>query len=72
MDVSFEQLKVGEKYSRPVLTELWGYKGTAAISRGVVTPAGSNIIILFVTKEKQESFPQYNDYIDGNIVHLNC
>jgi putative restriction endonuclease len=55
MSVSFAKLRIGSKYERPHLANLWGYKGFQAISRGVVTPSGTNFIILFVTKEKQEA-----------------
>tara|TARA_R110001599_G_scaffold246726_2_gene446772 strand:+ start:5369 stop:5575 length:207 start_codon:yes stop_codon:yes gene_type:complete len=51
--ISFEKLTVGQKYERPYLSELWGYKGHQAISSGSVMPAGTNYIILFITKEKQ-------------------
>ena len=66
MDISFKKLKSGEEYERTFLADLWGYKGHQAISRGVVTPTGSEKIILFVTKEKQSSSTQYNDYIKDN------
>ena len=66
MDISFKKLKSGEEYERTFLADLWGYKGHQAISRGVVTPAGTEKIILFVTKEKQSSSTQYNDYIKDN------
>ncbi len=69
MLVSFEKLNIGQKYERPYLADIWGYKGFQAISRGVVTPAGTNYIILFVTKEKQEVLTQYNDYLDGDLLH---
>ena len=69
MAVGFEKLQVGQEYDRPFLADLWGYMGFQAISRGVVTPSGTNFIVLFVTKEKQESLTQYNDYIDGNNLH---
>ena len=46
---------VGAEYERPYLAELWGYRGFQAISRGVVTPSGTNKIILFVTEEKQQA-----------------
>jgi len=52
---NFDSLKIGQEYDRPYLAELWGYKGFQAISKGVVTPANTNTIILFVTKEKQEA-----------------
>lgn len=63
INVSFNNLTVGKFYDRNFLTDLWGYKGHQAISKGVVTPSNSNSIVLFVTKEKQRSSPQYNDYI---------
>lgn len=69
MPVSFENIQVGKEYERPLLAELWGYQGYQAISRGVVTPSGTNFIILFVTKEKQKVLTQYNDYIDGDFLH---
>lgn len=64
--VSFEKLIVGGKYDRPHLAELWGYKGHEAISRGLVTPAGTNYIILFITKQKQDWEIQYQNYIESN------
>ena len=69
MSVNFENLKIGRQYDRPYLAKVWGYKGFQAISRGVVTPARTDYIILFVTKEKQEALTQYNDYLDDNILH---
>lgn len=66
MPVSFGALDFGSSYDRPFLARLWGYQSSKAIERGVVTPANTKYIILFVTKEKQETLPQYNDYIDGN------
>jgi len=61
--VDFDLLELGSTYDRPTLAALWGYKAHQALSRGVVTPVNSNKIILFVTKEKQSSLPQYSDYI---------
>ncbi len=69
MPVSFEKLNIGQEYERPYLADIWGYKGFQAISRGVVTPSGTKFIILFVTKQKQEALTQYNDYLDGDLLH---
>ncbi len=69
MIVSFASLRVELEYDRPQLARIWGYKGYQAISKGVVTPSGTNFIILFVTEEKQESLTQYNDFIDGPYLH---
>lgn len=69
MPISFEILKIGEAYERRYLAEIWGYKGFQAISRGVVTPAKSHYIVLFVTKEKQGSLTQYKDFLNEGLLH---
>lgn len=68
MNVNFKDLEFGETYERPFLAKLWGYQSFHALSKGVITPAGTKFIIFFVTKEKQEALTQYNDYIDGNML----
>jgi putative restriction endonuclease len=69
--MSFDPLRLalGRLYTRPELARLWGYVGYQAISRGVVTPRGSRYIILFVTRQKQESLTQYRDFISGDYLH---
>lgn len=69
MPVSFENIVIGQTYDRPELADLWGYRGFQAIARGVVTPANTNLIILFVTEQKQDSLTQYNDFLDGSLLH---
>ena len=68
MAVNFDSLEFGQAYERPLLARLWGYQSFHAISKGVITPAYTNYIILFVTKDKQDALTQYNDYIDGNML----
>jgi hypothetical protein len=68
MPVSFRELEFGQSYERPFLAKLWGYQSFHALSKGVVTPAGTKHIIFFVTKDKQQALTQYNDYIDGNML----
>jgi putative restriction endonuclease len=65
MSIRFDTLKIGRTYGRPFLAVLWGYQSHHAFSRGVFTPRDANLIVLFVTKEKQNSQTQYNDFIDG-------
>ena len=67
--VNFEGFVIGTEYERPQLAECWGYRSHHAISRGVVTPAGTRYIVLFVTKEKQESLTQYRDFVEGDVLH---
>ena len=69
MSISFQSLNLGGEYDRPYLSEIWGYESHHAISRGVVTPKDSRYIILFVTKEKQRAFTQYQDFLEGDILH---
>ena len=69
INVNFNKLKIGGFYSRNSLAELWGYQGIQGISRGVVTPANSNAIILFVTKDKQRTATQYDDYISDGYLY---
>ncbi|MGD7048819.1 hypothetical protein FZC83_08305 [Rossellomorea marisflavi] len=71
MRFDFKTLTVGHSYSRDSLAEKWGYKGRQAISRGIVTPASDNKIILFVTKNKQKADTQYNDFfIEEGLLHM--
>lgn len=66
MDMSF--LTIGARYTRPYLAARWGYDSHHAISRGVVTPQGEKVILLFVTRIKQESLTQYQDYLSGDLL----
>jgi hypothetical protein len=66
MDLSF--LTIGARYTRPELARRWGYESHHAISRGVVTPQGENLIILFVTRLKQEALTLYRDYLSGDLL----
>jgi len=68
MLVSFDSVHVGGHYTRPELARLWGYKGHEALCRGVVTPAGDNKIILFVTREKRPEDVQYHDDLVGSVL----
>jgi hypothetical protein len=61
-------LTIGARYTRPDLAERWGYASHSAISRGVVTPKGDNVIILFVTRVKQVALTQYVDYLSGDLL----
>jgi hypothetical protein len=70
MPISFDQLKKGSAYSRRELAEKWGYKGFEAISRGIVTPASSKLIVLFITAEKQKALPQYRDQLEGSALFM--
>jgi 5-methylcytosine-specific restriction protein A len=70
MPVSFEKIQIGREYTRPELAELWGYSGFEAISRGVVTPARSSVIVLFITHEKQHFLTQYQDSFEEGVLKI--
>lgn len=63
--LDFSNIEIGKRYDRPWLATQWGFRGYEAISRGVFCPRGGGQIILFVTRIKQDSLEQYNDYISG-------
>lgn len=51
------------------LYPMWGYAGIQAISGGVITPSGSDHIILFVTRQKASGFTPYQDFLSGDRLH---
>jgi putative restriction endonuclease len=63
--LSFSKIQIGKKYERPWLAREWGYQNYRAFAKGVFCARGTNQIILFVTRIKQRSLEQYNDYISG-------
>ena len=63
-----ENLQIGRAYDRPELSRMWGLRGHQAISRGVYTPSGQNVIFLFVTRIKQNCLTQYNDFIQDDLL----
>ena len=67
--VTFAAIRPGRTYSRHTLADLWGYSSFHAIARGVVTPAGDNKIVIFVTENKKSDREQYLDRKVGNTLH---
>lgn len=63
--LDFSTIQIGKKYDRPWLARQWGYRDYRAFAKGVFCPRGTTQIILFVTRIKQESLEQYDDYISG-------
>lgn len=70
MPVSFDPIYVGNSYDRKELARLWGYQTFHAIAKGVVTPAGTPFIILFITENKQAGSTPYVDALSGNFLHM--
>jgi putative restriction endonuclease len=70
MPVSFDRLTIGSAYNRNQLATLWGYKDYHAIARGCVTPAGSPILIFFITRERQEWDTPYQNALDGDVLRM--
>jgi hypothetical protein len=67
--VDLTLLRLRRTYSRPELAGLWGYQGWQALARGVVTPSAQSCILLFVTVEKQAFQEQYQNRLEGRVLH---
>jgi Domain of unknown function (DUF3427) len=67
--VTFNQITVGDTYSRIELARIWGYRTFHAIAKGVVTPAGDDKIVLFVTENKKSDREPYEDRLVGSTLH---
>lgn len=63
-------LQIGQQYSAVQLAHMWGYKSHHPLVKGMVTPSGMNIVILFATKGKQVGATPYEDEIKGNILYM--
>jgi len=68
LPIDFEQIQLNHSYDRPWLARTWGYESFNAISRGVVSSTGSNVLVFFVTREKQQALTQYEDRIDADLL----
>lgn len=76
INVDVSTLKIGQNYFRDYLAKLWHYNGQQGLQKGIIPVSGTNIILLFTTKEKTKDATQYKDYcengklvIDGQIKH---
>lgn len=72
----WNELKIGHKYTRVQLAEMWGYNGTQGLARGILS-ADEHVVILFTTKHKTKWDTQYEDkvengflIIDGQTSHM--
>ena len=63
-------LTLGQQYTSKELAKIWGYEDYHALIRGVVTEKGSNVIVLFITKNKAKGSTPYEDQIDGDILYM--
>jgi len=70
MPVSFEAIAIGNSYERKELASIWGYQTFHAIAKGIVTPAGTPYVILFITENKQASSTPYVDALSGKFLHM--
>lgn len=69
MPLSFDRISVGSCWERKDLADLWGYRSFHALARGVFKPSGDNKIILFVKEQKRAEDVQYEDRLDGPLLH---
>jgi putative restriction endonuclease len=63
--LDYSGIQIGKRYARPWLAAKWGFASYRAFAKGVFCPRGGGQINLFVTRVKQRTLQQYNDYITG-------
>ena len=68
--VDIEQLEINHTYTAKQLAALWGYKSHHALVKGVFHPKGSDILILFVTKQRQPGLTQFKNELRGNMIKI--
>lgn len=68
MPFDLKPLQLGCLYTRPELAALWGYASYEALARGVFTPRGAGVIVLFVTRQKQTGLTAYKDALSGELL----
>ncbi len=68
--IKFNNISIGSEWTQNQLASEWGYRDYNAIRRGIVTPSGQNVIVLFVTNKKVKEAVQYVDRLDGDILYM--
>ena len=68
--VDMNVLTLNQTYTAKQLASLWGYKSHHALVKGVFHPKGSDILILFVTKERQPGSTQFKNELRGNMIKI--
>lgn len=68
--IDMNQLIINHTYTAKELASLWGYKSHHALVKGVFHPKGTQILILFVTKERQPGSTQFKNELRGNIIKI--
>jgi hypothetical protein len=61
-------LTIGARYTRPELARRSGYASHHALGRGVVSPRGGRVVLLFVTRVQQDALPESEDHIGGDLL----
>lgn len=69
-NVDISQLEINQTYTAKQLANLWGYKSHHALVKGVFHPKDTDILILFVTKNRQPGSAQFKNELRGNIIKI--
>jgi putative restriction endonuclease len=64
-----KKLKVGAQYTREEVIKILGYKAVQAIQKGVVTPKGTDAVIIFISEEKAKGMTPYADKLVNRTVY---
>lgn len=72
-NVDMSTINLFGEYDQKTLADIWKYKSYDAIRRGIVTVAGDNKIILFITEDKatKNHLENCTLYMSGEVKHVN-
>ena len=62
-------LVIEHTYTSNDLARIIQVDGTSMLRRGVITKAGSNLLIIFITLRKRTDATPYRDRLDGSVLH---
>lgn len=66
-EVNLDKLVIGESYKAKYLANLWGFKSETCFN-GTFHPSNTNIVLLFVSKNKTSDRVQYEDNLENGIL----
>ena len=62
-------LVIEDTYTSNDLAKIIQVDPTSMLRKGVITKAGSNLLIIFITLEKRTDSTPYKDHLDGTVLH---
>ncbi|MCQ2491456.1 MAG: hypothetical protein MJ087_00245 [Lachnospiraceae bacterium] len=69
-NIDMSILELNHTYTAKELAAMWGYKSHHALSKGVLHPKDSDILILFVTRDRLPGTTQFKNELRGNVIKI--